>query len=65
MVHQYIPLDVVCAVDAFLDHWKPDLVAWTESEFWPALIDGVGRRNIPLVLINARMSEKSYKRWRW
>jgi len=65
MVHQYIPLDVVPAVDGFLDHWKPDLAVWTESELWPALLDGVGRRGIPLVLVNARMSEKSYKRWRW
>lgn len=65
MQHQFIPLDVTEAVNGFLNHWKPDLAVWTESELWPALLDGVGRRNIPLVLVNARMSEKSYKRWRW
>lgn len=65
MLHQYIPLDVVDAIDEFLEYWKPDLAVWTESEFWPALLDGIGRRDIPLVLVNARMSEKSYKRWRW
>jgi 3-deoxy-D-manno-octulosonic-acid transferase len=64
-VHQYIPVDVQAAVDGFLDHWQPDIAVWTESEFWPCLIVSTHKRNVPMVLINARMSARSYRRWRW
>lgn len=62
--HQYIPLDNPNWVKNFLDHWKPDLVLWVESDFWPALLAEVKRRDIPAVLLNARMSEKSFRRWK-
>lgn len=65
MFHQYIPVDYMGAVTAFLEHWKPDLAVWTESEFWPALMHETHRRDIPMVLINARMSAKSYRSWRY
>lgn len=64
-VHQFIPVDILSAVNGFLDHWKPDLAVWTESEFWPSLMIQTDKRHIPMVLINARMSEKSYRKWRW
>lgn len=64
-VHHYVPIDVHDFVEAFLDHWHPDLAIWTESEFWPALMNGTSRRRIPMLLMNARMSESSYDRWRW
>lgn len=63
--HQYIPLDVQHYVERFLDHWRPDLAVWTESELWPALMVETHRRGIPMALINARMSERSYSRWRF
>lgn len=65
MFHQYFPLDVGPAINRFLEHWKPDMVIWTESELWPATLFEIKRRNIPLILANARMSSTSYKRWRW
>ena len=65
MFHQYVPLDSGPAIERFLDHWRPDLVVWTESELWPATLVAVKRRNIPLVMANARMSVKSFRRWRW
>ena len=61
--HQYIPLDTPKAVAAFLDHWKPDMVLWAESEIWPNLLLQTKARNIPMALINARMSEKSVQGW--
>lgn len=63
--HQFVPLDVLPWVRRFLDHWKPDLAIWTESELWPALLTETRAREIPMVLINARMSKASHDRWRW
>ena len=62
--HQYVPVDRQDAVCRFLDHWKPDLAVWMESEIWPNLIHESGARNIPMILANARITEKSYKNWR-
>jgi len=63
-VHQYAPLDAPEYVRGFLDHWKPDLAVFTESEIWPNLILESSARNIPLALVNARMTKRSYRRWR-
>ncbi|WP_172328603.1 3-deoxy-D-manno-octulosonic acid transferase [Mangrovicoccus sp. HB161399] len=62
-VHQFIPLDVVPFVRRFLGHWQPDLAIWTESEFWPALITETSDRGTPILLLNARLSERSARRW--
>ena len=61
--HQYIPLDTPKAVNAFLDHWKPDVALWAESEIWPNLLMQTKARSTPMALINARMSEKSVQGW--
>jgi len=61
--HQYIPVDRASYVRSFLDHWRPDLVLWAESEFWPNLILETAARNIPMVLINGRISPKSFSGW--
>ncbi len=61
--HQYVPLDLERAVCRFLDHWKPDLAVFTESEIWPATVMEMGARRIPQVLVNARMSDRSFARW--
>jgi len=63
-IHQFAPLDVPHFVRGFLDHWKPDLAVFTESEIWPNLILESSARGIPLTLVNARMTERSYRRWR-
>ena len=64
-IHQYVPLDVGKFVCGFLDHWKPNLAIFTESELWPCLIAKAHAREIPLILINARISRKSFSKWRW
>src|SRR5690606_5015009 len=63
-LHQFIVLDVPDYVRAFLDHWKPDLAVFAESEIWPNLILEASERDIPIALINARMSARSARRWR-
>ncbi len=64
-IHQYVPLDVGKFVCGFLDHWKPNLAVFTESELWPCLITTTHAREIPLILINARISRKSFSKWKW
>lgn len=61
--HQFVPLDVPGWVDPFLDHWRPDLALWMESELWPNMLTGLRRRGIPAVLVNARMSARSFAKW--
>ena len=60
--HQYVPADRPDAVRRFIEHWRPDLALWVESELWPNLITETAAR-LPLVLVNGRMSERSYQRW--
>lgn len=62
-VHQYAPIDRPDAVRRFLDHWRPDLALWVESELWPNLILETARRTVPMLLVNARMSDRSAQRW--
>lgn len=62
--HQYAPLDLPQYVNRFLDHWKPDLAIFVESELWPSMLHLTQARGIPMGLINARMSAKSAKGWR-
>jgi 3-deoxy-D-manno-octulosonic-acid transferase len=62
--HQYVPLDVPEYTARFLDHWRPNLSIFTESDIWPNLVLAAAERTIPLALINARMSPRSMKRWR-
>ena len=61
--HQYSPVDHPEWVRRFLDHWKPDLVLWAESELWPNTLTLLKKRNIPVALLNAHMSEKSFRNW--
>lgn len=63
IIHQYIPFDSPRFVDRFLDHWHPDLALFIESDLWPNLLLGCADRRIPLVLINGRMSQRSFPRW--
>ena len=64
IIHQYAPLDVKPAISRFLDHWSPDLAIVAESEIWPMTILELGARRIPVVLVNARMSDRAYRGWR-
>jgi 3-deoxy-D-manno-octulosonic-acid transferase len=64
VLHQFMPLDVPRYVRRFLNHWEPDLVLIAESELWPNMISEVHARGIPLILVNARLSERALRRWR-
>ncbi|KAK1276068.1 hypothetical protein QJS04_geneDACA010064 [Acorus gramineus] len=63
VIHQFAPLDVPAAVDAFLGYWKPRAIFLMESELWPNLIMSASEKGIVLALLNARISAKSFGRW--
>ena len=63
-IHQYVPVDRLSWVRRFLDYWRPNLALWAESEFWPNLLVETAARGVPVVLLNGRISDRSYARWR-
>jgi 3-deoxy-D-manno-octulosonic-acid transferase len=64
VIHQFVPLDVPSIVERFLERWKPNLALFVESDLWPNMIIASAARGIPLILVNGRVSERSFKRWR-
>jgi 3-deoxy-D-manno-octulosonic-acid transferase len=64
VIHQYVPYDSPRYVTRFLDHWQPSLALFIESDLWPNLILAGSARRLPMVLINGRMSHRSFPRWR-
>jgi 3-deoxy-D-manno-octulosonic-acid transferase len=64
IIHQYVPYDSPRFVARFLDHWRPSLALFIESDLWPNLILAGAARRLPMVLINGRMSHRSFPRWR-
>lgn len=61
--HQYLPIDGLRPVQRFLNHWQPHLALWVESELWPNLLMETKHARCPMLLLNARISDKSYENW--
>jgi 3-deoxy-D-manno-octulosonic-acid transferase len=64
ILHQYAPLDLKPAISRFLEYWHPDLAIMAESEIWPMTILELSKRHIPQVLVNGRISDRSFQRWK-
>ena len=64
VIHQFVPIDVPLFVRRFLEHWQPDLALFVESELWPNIMIETSRRGVPMILVNGRLSENSFRRWR-
>ncbi|MEO8668057.1 MAG: glycosyltransferase N-terminal domain-containing protein, partial [Bauldia sp.] len=62
-VHQFGPLDVGSIIDRFLGHWRPDLALFVESEQWPTTIARLAAAHVPRIVVNGRLSDRSYRRW--
>ena len=62
-IHHYVPIDRLGPVRRFLAHWQPDLALWVESELWPNLVLETASCGVPMLLVNARLSEASALRW--
>jgi 3-deoxy-D-manno-octulosonic-acid transferase len=65
VIHQFVPWDSPRFIARFLNHWKPDLALFTESDLWPNMIVMSAERRVPLILVNGRLSERSFNRWRY
>ena len=61
--HQFFPIDNNLIVKRFIDHWRPSIALFIDSEIWPNMLVNLSTQKIPTVLINARITKKSYKRW--
>ncbi len=62
-LHRFAPLDVPAWVERFLDHWRPEAACFVESELWPNILSACQARKIPAILVNARMSARSFTAW--
>ena len=62
-VHQFFPIDSILFSYKFLNYWKPTLVIFIESEIWPSIFKVINKKNIPLILLNARITKKTFKKW--
>ena len=62
-VHQFYPIDFYLFTNRFLDFWNPDVSIFIESEIWPCMFQNIKKRKIPLILINARLTKKTYNNW--
>ena len=63
IIHQFTPQDNILVIKKFLNYWKPSLVLWMESELWPIILDETKKYGVKLILLNGRMSDKSFKNW--
>jgi 3-deoxy-D-manno-octulosonic-acid transferase len=63
-LHQFVPIDTPGATKRFLDHWRPQAGLFVDSDIWPNLILNAHARGVKLALINARMTERSFRAWR-
>lgn len=63
VLHQFVPLDTPRFVARFFDHWRPDLALFVDSDIWPNMIMAASERRIPLVIVNGRLSVRSFRRW--
>tara|TARA_B110000881_G_scaffold220662_1_gene246595 strand:+ start:830 stop:2104 length:1275 start_codon:yes stop_codon:yes gene_type:complete len=63
-VHRFLPLDLENLAEKFLDLWKPDVVCFVDSEIWPNFLFKIKEKKIPLLLINARLTKKSFNKWK-
>ena len=61
--HQFFPIDNDLVIKRFINHWKPSLALFVDSEIWPNTLINLNKEKIPTILINARITRKSYKRW--
>jgi 3-deoxy-D-manno-octulosonic-acid transferase len=64
VIHQFVPLDLPRFVNRFFEHWRPDLGLMVEADLWPNMILACAARGTPLILVNGRVSERSFNRWR-
>ena len=64
IIHRYFPVDTPHLSRKFINSWMPNLVCFVDSEIWPNFINEIKKNKIPLILVNGRITEKTFKRWK-
>ena len=62
-IHQFYPIDHFFFTNKFLNYWKPNLAIFIESEIWPSMFKKFKKKKIPLILLNARLTKKTFNKW--
>ena len=62
-IHQFFPMDTNYHTNKFLNYWKPSVAIFIDSEIWPNMINNIKKNSVTLILINARITDKSFRRW--
>ncbi len=62
-IHQFYPIDHFLFTNKFLEYWKPTVAIFIDSEIWPNMFKIINEKNIPLILLNARITQRTFKRW--
>lgn len=63
VIHQFFPIDVNIISKKFIDYWKPSRVFFIDSEIWPNTLNNLKNKKIPITLLNARITHRTYKKW--
>ena len=63
-VHQFFPIDTNYHSQKFLNYWKPSVAIFVDSEIWPNMVANIKKKSISLILVNARITQKSFKKWK-
>ena len=64
-IHQFFPIDCNFISKKFLNYWKPTKAFFIDSEIWPNTVNNLYKRNIPIFLLNGRITNKSFRRWKF
>ena len=64
VIHQFFPIDNNLITKRFIDHWKPSMALFIDSEIWPNMLINLNRNNIPTILLNARITKKTFLKWK-
>jgi 3-deoxy-D-manno-octulosonic-acid transferase len=64
-VHQFLPIDLEQPVHLFLKHWQPNIAIIASGEYWPILLTKLDKFDVPIIAVNTKMTDRSYKRWQW
>ena len=63
-IHQFFPIDTKSHTKIFLEYWKPSVAIFIDSEIWPNTLHNINQLNIPSILLNARITKKTFNKWR-
>ena len=64
IIHRFFPIDKTNLILNFLNNWSPDLIIFVDSEIWPNFLLEIKKRKLPLVLLNARITKKTFMKWK-